>query len=167
MACINLLCKRPFIYGSICLWGCPLSSIIFHHTHIMPPAYIVNYTKIYLETLLFSKKVVLICDQPFGYFSLNITNNPNPFPIGNKFGLYWFGAGGGTRTHTLSPTTDFESVTSANSITPAHLQSLREQISENGGMLGGMQKQNRIFDCQKYPKCGRFAECHGRWRSRF
>mgnify|MGYP005869402355 len=26
------------------------------------PAYIVNYTKIYLETLLFSKKVVLICD---------------------------------------------------------------------------------------------------------
>ena len=30
-----------------------------------------------------------------------------------------FGAGGGTRTHTMSPSTDFESVTSANSITPA------------------------------------------------
>ncbi len=29
------------------------------------------------------------------------------------------GAGGGTRTHTVSPPTDFESVTSANSITPA------------------------------------------------
>ena len=29
------------------------------------------------------------------------------------------GAGGGTRTHTMSPSTDFESVTSANSITPA------------------------------------------------
>ena len=52
--------------------------------------------------------------------------------------VFGHGAGGGTRTHTLSPTTDFESVTSANSITPAHLQSLREQISENGGMLGGM-----------------------------
>ena len=30
-----------------------------------------------------------------------------------------YGAGGGTRTHTMSPSTDFESVTSANSITPA------------------------------------------------
>ena len=33
----------------------------------------------------------------------------------------YFGAGGGTRTHTMSPSTDFESVTSANSITPAYL----------------------------------------------
>ena len=32
----------------------------------------------------------------------------------------FFGAGGGTRTHTMSPSTDFESVTSANSITPAY-----------------------------------------------
>ena len=32
-----------------------------------------------------------------------------------------FGAGGGTRTHTMSPSTDFESVTSANSITPAYI----------------------------------------------
>ena len=32
------------------------------------------------------------------------------------------GAGGGTRTRTMSPSTDFESVTSANSITPAYLQ---------------------------------------------
>ena len=31
------------------------------------------------------------------------------------------GAGGGTRTHTVSLPTDFESVTSANSITPADL----------------------------------------------
>ncbi len=30
-----------------------------------------------------------------------------------------FGAGGGVRTHTLSPGLDFESSTSANSITPA------------------------------------------------
>ena len=33
----------------------------------------------------------------------------------------WFGAGGGTRTHTMSPSTDFESVTSAYSITPAYI----------------------------------------------
>ena len=32
------------------------------------------------------------------------TNNPNPSPIKKIwFGLYWFGAGGGTRTHTESP----------------------------------------------------------------
>ena len=36
-------------------------------------------------------------------------------PAGHAF----FGAGGGTRTHTMSPPTDFESVTSTNSITPA------------------------------------------------
>ena len=30
------------------------------------------------------------------------------------------GAGGGTRTHTMSPSADFESATSTNSITPAH-----------------------------------------------
>ena len=37
------------------------------------------------------------------------------------YALISFGAGGGTRTHTMSPSTDFESVTSANSITPACL----------------------------------------------
>ena len=42
------------------------------------------------------------------------TNNPNPSPIKKIwFGLYLFGAGGGTRTHTVSLPTDFESVTSA------------------------------------------------------
>lgn len=33
--------------------------------------------------------------------------------------VFLFGAGGGTRTHTVSLPTDFESVTSTNSITPA------------------------------------------------
>ena len=51
---------------------------------------------------------------------LEKTNNPNPSPIEKIwFGLYCFGADGGTRTHTMSPSTDFESVTSANSITSA------------------------------------------------
>ncbi len=38
---------------------------------------------------------------------------------GHPKGIPLFGAGGGTRTHTMSPPTDFESVTSTNSITPA------------------------------------------------
>ncbi len=33
--------------------------------------------------------------------------------------ICYFGAGGGTRTHTMSPSTDFESASSANSNTPA------------------------------------------------
>ena len=36
------------------------------------------------------------------------------------YATFLVGAGGGTRTHTMSPSTDFESVTSANSITPAY-----------------------------------------------
>ena len=47
-------------------------------------------------------------------------NNPNPSPTGNGFGLYGSGAGGGTRTHTPLRITDFESVSSANSDTPAN-----------------------------------------------
>ena len=44
--------------------------------------------------------------------------------------VFGHGAGGGTRTHTLSPTTDFESVTSANSITPAYLKSPRTNLGK-------------------------------------
>ncbi len=40
-----------------------------------------------------------------------------PYPMRER-GSY--GAGGRTRTGTLSPAVDFESTTSANSITPAH-----------------------------------------------
>ena len=52
------------------------------------------------------------------------TNNPNPSPIGKRFGLYGRGAGGGTRTPTMSPPADFESATSTNSITPANTGSI-------------------------------------------
>ena len=41
--------------------------------------------------------------------------------IDNVYAIKQSGAGGGTRTHTMSPSTDFESVTSANSITPAYI----------------------------------------------
>ncbi len=47
--------------------------------------------------------------------------NPNPSPIGIGFGFVLFGAGGGTRTHTPGWITDFESVSSANSDTPAKI----------------------------------------------
>ena len=48
-----------------------------------------------------------------------IKENPNILPSGNRFGFLDIGAGGRTRTGTLSPAVDFESTTSANSITPA------------------------------------------------
>ena len=62
------------------------------------------------------------------------TNNPNPSPIKKIwFGLYWFGAGSGTRTHTMLPSTDFESVTSTNSIIPATgLQNIIHDIEAVG-----------------------------------
>ena len=51
---------------------------------------------------------------------LKETKNPNPSPTGKTwFGFYWFGAGSGGRTHTVSLPRDFESRTSANSIIPA------------------------------------------------
>lgn len=54
------------------------------------------------------------------------TNNPNPSPIKKIwFGLYWFGAGGGTRTHTMLPPKDFES---SSSTIPTHRQ---KRVREN------------------------------------
>ena len=41
------------------------------------------------------------------------------------------GAGGGTRTHTLSPAADFESATSTNSITPAGARESYHVLSKN------------------------------------
>ena len=61
-------------------------------------------------TELFSSASLLPVRVPFLYKS----NSPL------KRGNCCFGAGGGTRTRTMSPPTDFESVTSANSITPAY-----------------------------------------------
>ena len=49
----------------------------------------------------------------------------------------YFGAGGGTRTHTVSPQTDFESVASTNSATPAarrHYSDVREAVQNNSGL---------------------------------
>ena len=41
------------------------------------------------------------------------------------------GAGGGTRTHTMSPSADFESATSTNSITPALFSCCESHFSES------------------------------------
>ena len=73
------------------------------------------------------------------------TNNPNPSPIKKIwFGLYWFGAGGGTRTHTVLLPTDFESVTSANSITPANMFKFCTYISLTH-FLNGFKRENHII----------------------
>ena len=61
------------------------------------------------------------------------TNNPNPSPIGKRFGLYGFGAGGGGRTRTVSLPMDFESTSSANSNTPAFFS--RRQLNAAGCSL--------------------------------
>ena len=55
-----------------------------------------------------------------------------------------FGAGGGTRTHTVLLPTDFESVTSANSITPANMFKFCTYISLTH-CLNGFKRENHII----------------------
>ncbi len=54
------------------------------------------------------------------------------------------GAGGGTRTHTVSLPTDFESVTSTNSITPANVFSIITPFSEK--FKGDFSKWRKKFE---------------------
>ena len=49
----------------------------------------------------------------------NDITNPNPLPRETGSDEFMRDAGGGTRTHTVSPPTDFESASSTNSNTPA------------------------------------------------
>ena len=55
-----------------------------------------------------------------------------------------FGAGGGTRTHTVLLPTDFESVTSANSITPANMFKFCTYISLTH-FLNEFKRENHII----------------------
>ena len=55
-----------------------------------------------------------------------------------------FGAGGGTRTHTVLLPTDFESVTSAYSITPANMFKFCTYISLTH-FLNGFKRENHII----------------------
>ena len=55
-----------------------------------------------------------------------------------------YGAGGGTRTHTVLLPTDFESVTSANSITPANMFKFCTYISLTH-FLNGFKRENHII----------------------
>ena len=55
-----------------------------------------------------------------------------------------YGAGGGTRTHTVLLPTDFESVTSANSITPANMLKFCTYISLTH-FLNGFKRENHII----------------------
>ncbi len=51
--------------------------------------------------------------------------------------VLFFGAGGGTRTHTPSLTTDFESVSSASSNTPAYVHNYCNEIGATGRIRTG------------------------------
>ena len=53
--------------------------------------------------------------------------------VSNK-GRY-YGAGGRTRTGTMSPSVDFESTTSTNSITPAGTNTVYTNFSENASII--------------------------------
>ena len=61
-----------------------------------------------------------------------------------SFSSTHFGAGGGTRTHTVLLPTDFESVTSANSITPANMFQFCTYISLTH-FLNGFKRENHII----------------------
>ena len=77
--------------------------------------------------------------------------SPKTLDITRVFG---HGAGGGTRTHTLSPAKDFESSSSANSNTPARLF-LKSLLKITNRKLeeyaGGMLRRNTVFSFQKFP----------------
>ena len=64
-----------------------------------------------------------------------LTYGSNPTGIAKKqiphWGICFFGAGDRTRTGTMSPSVDFESTTSTNSITPAGSLSIVQQTLEN------------------------------------
>ena len=62
----------------------------------------------------------------------------------HPLGASVFGAGGGTRTHTVLLPTDFESVTSANSITPANMFKFCTYISLTH-FLNGFKRENHII----------------------
>ena len=67
-------------------------------------------------------------------------------------GLRGFGAGDRGRTGTVSLPPDFESGTSANSITPAHISyrsTFKNHSPENGGQNGGQSKKLLTFKTGK------------------
>ena len=56
----------------------------------------------------------------FGAISPGGFSSAPPQSKKHPIGVLCFGAGGGTRTHMMLPSADFESATSTNSITPAY-----------------------------------------------
>ena len=71
-----------------------------------------------------------------------------------KKGLCFLGAGGGGRTRTVSPPKDFESSSSANSNTPAHLtyyntnRDKNQALSARKFLLPIIHKLSRFTDCK-------------------
>ena len=84
--------------------------------------------------------------------SQSIKKSPQTPDISRVCELLRSGAGGGTRTHTPLRITDFESVSSANSDTPAfiYFKSSPDVLSEKSeGHRGGTLKASYIFSFQK------------------
>ena len=66
----------------------------------------------------------------------------------------FYGAGGGTRTHTLSPAKDFESSSSANSNTPARFLSALGSLWKNPGNRRPIRRPKRVncgYSVFKFP----------------
>lgn len=79
-----------------------------------------NIKILFLRLRNFEKQIRSYKKQKAPYHkAFHIRRAPLFDKIVRKAGLIHYGAGGGTRTHTVSLPTDFESVTSTNSITPA------------------------------------------------
>ena len=71
--------------------------------------------------------------EPAVSLSYNLIITPKHSPINIWFELLQFGAGDRGRTDTVSLPLDFESSTSANSITPANISGFIRFLSRNGG----------------------------------
>ena len=98
--------------------------------------------------MLYPVELLAHMEIPIGFEPMILGLQPSALPLG--YGII-VGAGGGTRTHTPLRITDFESVSSANSDTPAFifLSLTPDGASEKSEVhRGGTLKITYILNCQ-------------------